>query len=149
MTKRIAIIGAGPSGWHSYAPFNLPPTRASRFPRLSVTKSRMTGAVCGITAGVPDWMPTASRSMAACIATCGRMAPRSASSSPTTPLKNISGALSPPIRRVRCYSTTSRDASRRPAYASTSASAARCARSPSMMPASNSRSACMTRHSIW
>ena len=98
MTKRVAIIGAGPSGLAQLRAFKSAKEKEQTFRKLSVSKSNLTGEDCGTIPGVPDWMSTENPCMAVCTAICGRMGPRKVLSLPIILLKNI---LVGPLLRTR------------------------------------------------
>ena len=52
MSKRVAIIGAGPSGLAQLRAFSQPNKKAKQFQKSFAMKSRTTGVVYGTTLGV-------------------------------------------------------------------------------------------------
>ena len=88
-SKRVAIIGAGPSGLAQMRAFESA-RRKETILRSSASRSRVIGAVCGTTPGARDWTSMASQFTVPCTATSGPMAPRKGWSSRTTPSTSIS-----------------------------------------------------------
>ena len=108
MTKRVAIIGAGPSGLAQLRAFQSAAEKGAEVPRLCALKSNPTGAVLWNYTWRTGSINTGNRCTVPCIATCGRMGQKRVWNLRIIRSRNISANRLPLTRRARCCSTISK-----------------------------------------